>query len=45
MHLHEKAAYASRPPRVRLDTIRTLGRTIATRSGSGFYGPQPFTKD
>ena len=33
-------AYAARPKRVRLSTIRTLGRLVARRDGSGFYGPQ-----
>lgn len=35
------AAYAARPPRVQMQTIRALGRAIAARDGSGFYGPQP----
>lgn len=34
--------YALRPSRVRLDTMRHLARSIATRDGSGFYGPQPY---
>lgn len=35
------AAYAARPPRVRLSTMRALARAIAQRDGSGYYGPQP----
>lgn len=35
------AAYDARPPHVALRTIRDLGRAVATRDGSGFYGPQP----
>ncbi len=35
------AAYAARPARVRTATIRRLGQEVATRDGSGFYGPQP----
>lgn len=35
------AAHAARPARVRTGTMRALGREIATRDGSGFYGPQP----
>lgn len=34
-------AYANRPARVRSTTMRQLGREVATRFGSGFYGPQP----
>lgn len=34
--------YSARPARVRLDTMRHLARSIATRDGSGFYGPQPY---
>lgn len=33
-------AYSARPKRVRVATIRALGRAIAARDGSGFYGPQ-----
>lgn len=33
-------AYAARPKRVRLSTIRIIGKLIAARDGSGFYGPQ-----
>lgn len=35
------AAYAARPPRVRFATMRRLARAVATRDGSGRYGPQP----
>lgn len=35
------AAHGARPPRVALRTLRDLGRAVATRDGSGFYGPQP----
>ena len=34
------AAREARPPRIRHDTIRALGRAVARRDGSGFYGPQ-----
>lgn len=37
-------AYDARPARVRLATMRHLARSIATRDGSGFYGPQPYRK-
>ena len=33
-------AYQNRPSRVRMSTMRALGREVATRDGSGFYGPQ-----
>ena len=35
------AAYAARPPWVRVSTMRKLARAVAKRDGSGFYGPQP----
>jgi hypothetical protein len=35
------AAHGARPPRVALRTLRDLGRAVATRDGSGIYGPQP----
>ena len=35
------AAYAARPPRVRVSTMRALARAVAARDGAGFYGPQP----
>lgn len=34
-------AHANRPKRVRTATMVRLGREVATRDGSGFYGPQP----
>lgn len=34
------AAYAARPERVRLTTMRALAHAVAARDGSGFYGPQ-----
>lgn len=37
-------AHEQRPKRVRLDTMRHLARSVATRDGSGFYGPQPYRK-
>ena len=37
---YSDAAYAARPRRVRFATMRELARDIATRDGSGFYGPQ-----
>lgn len=38
---YSEAGYAARPPRIRFDTMRQLARSVATRDGSGFYGPQP----
>jgi len=38
--LNSQSAYDMRPARVRTATIRQLGREVATRDGSGFYGPQ-----
>lgn len=42
-HVREKSdlAYAARPSRVRVSTMRKLARAVAARDGSGFYGPQP----
>lgn len=34
------AAYAARPKRIRLTTIRQIGNLVARRDGSGFYGPR-----
>ena len=34
----------ARPSRVRSATMRHLARSVATRDGSGFYGPQPYRK-
>ena len=34
------AAHAARPARVRKDTIIKIGRMVARRDGSGFYGPR-----
>jgi hypothetical protein len=39
--LHSDAAYAARPKRVRMSTMRALSRACAQDGGSGFYGPQP----
>lgn len=33
-------AYQNRPSRVRMATMRQLSKAVATRDGSGFYGPQ-----
>lgn len=33
--------YARRPSRVRMSTMRRLASAVATRDGSGYYGPQP----
>lgn len=30
--------FAAKPSRVRISTMRELGRDIATRDGSGYYG-------
>lgn len=37
---HSDLAHKARPKRVRVATIIRLGREVATRDGSGFYGPQ-----
>lgn len=42
---YSEAGYAARPPRVRRATMVRLARLIATRDGSGFYGPQPYTTE
>ena len=34
------AGYEARPKGVRVETMRKLSREVATRYGSGFYGPQ-----
>lgn len=38
---HSESAYAERPKGARHETIRRIGQLIATRDGSGRYGPQP----
>ena len=38
---HSNCAYDYKPRRVHVATIRALGRAVAARDGSGFYGPQP----
>lgn len=38
-------AMLARPTRVHRSTINRIGRLVATRDGSGFYGPQPYRKD
>lgn len=35
------SARQARPPRMRRDTVNAIARMVATRDGSGFYGPQP----
>lgn len=37
---HSDIAYSVKPKRVRLATMRALARAVATRDGTGFYGPQ-----
>lgn len=39
--IESERAYAARPCRIRLETMRKLAKEIARRDGSGFYGPQP----
>ncbi len=39
---YSDAAWRARPPRVRTDTMRALGRAIATRDGVGRYGPAAY---
>ena len=36
-----RAAWNSRPPRVRVSTMRKLSQSVARIEGGGFYGPQP----
>lgn len=36
------SAMLARPARVHRSTINRIGRLVATRDGSGFYGPQPY---
>lgn len=38
-------AYKARPKGVRMETMRKLAALVATRDGSGFYGPQPMRVD
>lgn len=38
---HRQRAYLFRPSRIHNSTIARLGQEVATRDGSGFYGPQP----
>lgn len=46
MVTHESdAAREARPKRVHLRTIRHIGRLVATRDGSGYYGPQTYRRD
>lgn len=33
--------YLLRPKRVRMSTMRRLASAVASRDGSGYYGPQP----
>lgn len=42
---HSDLARAARPARVHMATINRLAREVATRDGSGFYGPQPLTME
>jgi hypothetical protein len=35
------AAWAAKPSRIPQSTMRKLSCAVATRDGSGFYGPQP----
>lgn len=37
----DKARGVARPKGARMATVNRLGRLVATRDGSGFYGPQP----
>ena len=38
---YSDSAYQARPKGARRETIRRIGQLIATRDGSGRYGPQP----
>ena len=38
---HDDAAMAARPKGMHAATVQRIGRAIATRDGSGYYGPQP----
>lgn len=39
--LYSDSAYQARPKGARHETIRRIGQLVATRDGSGRYGPQP----
>jgi hypothetical protein len=38
---HSDNGYAARPAGVHASTMVKLARAVATRDGSGYYGPQP----
>lgn len=38
---HTDAAHAARPKGTRMTTMLQIARLVATRDGSGYYGPQP----
>lgn len=39
--VHSYLARAARPKGMHAATVQRIGRAIATRDGSGYYGPQP----
>ena len=41
MNAASRNAWGSRPPRVRVATMRRLSQSVARVEGCGFYGPQP----
>ena len=44
VRFYSDAGHAVRPKRVRHSTMRHIASLVATRDGSGFYGPQPYTE-
>ena len=40
INFYSDKAWTARPKHTREDTIRAIGRAVARRDGSGFYGPQ-----
>jgi len=39
---HSDLGHAARPYRVHTSTMIKVARAVASRDGSGFYGPQPY---
>ncbi len=42
VRIYSDAGHAARPKYVRQRTMNHLASLVATRDGSGFYGPQPY---
>lgn len=41
VHDWSAEAFRVRPARMRLETVRNIGSSVASRDGAGFYGAQP----